>query len=71
MTTEKKHKLTPSQIAMLESLAAGRSWDWHLSGRSAYGGAYATVRKLRSLGFMGGNSITDAGRAALNNIAGK
>ena len=71
MATEKKHKLTPAQIAMLESLAAGRPCDWHLSGRSSQGGAYATVRKLRALGFMVGNSITDAGRTALNNIAGK
>lgn len=71
MATVKQHKLTPSQIAMLGSLAAGHPWDWHLSGRSAYGGAQATVHKLRALGYMAGNSITDAGRAALNNSAGK
>ncbi|MEX3984089.1 hypothetical protein AB4Y45_34610 [Paraburkholderia sp. EG287A] len=66
-----KHKLTPAQISMLASLAAGRSWDSHISGRSAYGAANATVHKLQSLGLMAGHSITDAGRVALNNTAGK
>ncbi|WP_126223288.1 hypothetical protein [Burkholderia ambifaria] len=72
MVAEKKHRLTEAQKAVLRNLEAGLPWDSHLSGRSAYGGARATVQVLKRLGYMAaGGIITDAGRAALNNIAGK
>ena len=71
MAAEMKHKLTESQKAILRNLEAGLPWDSHLSGRSAYGGAQATVHVLKRLGYMANGSITDAGRAALNNTAGK
>jgi hypothetical protein len=67
MAAEKKHKLTPAQRLMLSGLAEGRPWDWHVSGRSAYGGAQGTVYKLRNLGYMVNFDITDAGRIALQN----
>jgi hypothetical protein len=65
MTTGKKQKLSPAQLAMLSSLAAGRAWDCHLSGRSAYGAAGATLHVLKRRGYMEGGKITDAGREAL------
>lgn len=67
MAAEKKHKLTQAQRLMLTNLAEGRTWDSHLSGRSAFGGARATVRVLKNLGYMANGELTELGRAALQN----
>jgi len=69
MSTQPTHKLTDAQKAILQNLAAGRPWNWHLSGRSAHGGAHSTVRVLYRLGYMVDWRITEAGRAALQGAA--
>ena len=65
MATAKARKLSEAQLRILRNLDAGQPWDAHISGRSAYGGATATVHSLTRLGYMANWRITDAGRAVL------
>lgn len=65
MATPKARKPTEAQLRILRNLDAGLPWDAHISGRSAYGGAVATVHSLNRLGYMANWKITDAGRSAL------
>ncbi|AMS41232.1 hypothetical protein AA2016_2304 [Aminobacter aminovorans] len=60
-------KLTPSMIAVLENLSAGRdAHDGFPGGRSASGGFSGTIWGLRRRGYIDlRHNITDAGRAAL------
>lgn len=66
MATAKPRKPSEAQLRILRNLAAGLPWDAHISGRSAYGGATATVHSLTRLGYMANWRITDAGRAVVN-----
>ncbi|KWA84115.1 hypothetical protein WL29_22380 [Burkholderia ubonensis] len=66
MATAKARKLSEAQLRILRNLDVGQPWDAHISGRSAYGGATATVHSLNKLGYMANWRITDAGRAALH-----
>lgn len=59
------NKLTTAQRRILENLGAGKPWNNHLRGRSAYGGASGTIVSLNKLGLIFNMEITDAGRALL------
>lgn len=59
-------ELTGAQWLMLRSAADHNDPRWHLSGRSAHGGATRTLFKLTRLGLLDKDeNITEAGRAAL------
>lgn len=64
-----KIKISPSQRLVLQNLADGKKWDAHISGRSAYGGATATMASLTKHGLIQSGQITDAGRRALGQDA--
>ncbi|MYM92448.1 hypothetical protein [Duganella vulcania] len=64
-TTAKKIKLSPSQRRVLQNVSEGRSWDSHITGRSAYGGATATLNSLTKHGLLKNCQITDLGRVVL------
>lgn len=63
MNTTKKP--TPAQRRALENLAAGRRADAHCRTRSDHGGMSATLVCLHQSGWMDGDGITAAGRAAI------
>ena len=64
-TVPKKKKISEPQRRILQNLADGKKWDDHISGRSSYGGATATMFALTKHGLIMGGQITDAGRQAL------
>lgn len=66
-------KLTPSKIAMLQSVRDHGNGFHHVRGNSQFGGCGQTMYSLKRAGFAlfsvkeldGGDCLTDAGRAAL------
>lgn len=66
MTLPQQKKPTPTQLHMLENLAAGREATHGFpGGRSMSGGLSGTLVSLHRRGWIEGGKITDAGRAAL------
>jgi hypothetical protein len=61
----KNIKTSPSQRLVLQSLADGKKWDAHISGRSTYGGATATMYALTKHGLIKAGKIAEAGLQAL------
>ena len=56
---------TPPMRRALENAVAGRDLAAGLVGRAAHGGLAGTLAALRRRGWLVGDTITDAGRAAL------
>lgn len=64
MTTTKA-PMSPRMAAVLKHAAAGRPLNTGIHGQSAHGGLSGTVIALRRRGYLCGDDITEAGRAAL------
>lgn len=66
---QRKFKLSEAGLRVLRNVDAGRSPDFGLRGRSAYGGLVKTCAALRRAGLLTVESeLTEAGRAQARRV---